>query len=464
MPATRRLIIDLVRRTWITYAIAGGFIFLQQLVVAGARADGVVLRNAPDTLRWSLTAFWFLAFFPAMSLDNREITLLPVSRRELWIVRWRLAVVAPVVLMPLVLGAAMLTVGSDLGLERLPAVVLYCALYGGCSMALSAAFPLVPATEPGAITRVLIRFICIPLGGAAAPFYFAKYLPKTLGDLNGPALAFIVAAAGVTVASYFYQPEIIERSSPPRMPSGTERLTKKSRLLDYLPGNLLTGLPRLFWVHAREIAFFAPAGFLMIWFIEATTQGGTSNSARHLFHRLQLLPFDVDYAFDGRRGFNVMIWVFIGMGHKISEIMQRARALRILPMSALTLSLVFSAMSVTTTAVVWLWLIGIHAVVAGGFPQTLRLDIFLIFSGALIITRAIELAIPKFAGQLVGMLIFMPLVFLSTFIFTSPNVAMIVAGLACAVGGTVLQYWLLRRRQKIYQFKPPTFFGRPMPS
>lgn len=445
--------------------MAGALIFLMNLITSHSRADGVVLHNPPDLLAWSLTATWFLAFLPAMVLDGREIAQLPMSRREMWIVRWTLAVVVTAALFGTAFGAASLLRGADIGIARVATVALYCGLYGGCYMAITAVFPLLVASEPGMMFRVLIRFIAIPLGGAALPFSFAKHLPDVLSDAASPVTGFLIAAAGVTVAGYFNRPGIIERPSPPRLHSRGGAVLPKSKLLDYLPGNVLTGLPRWFWVHAREVVLVTPVAFLTVWLLESATDGIKAGSTREMLHQLQLLPFDTASAFQGPRGFNVLIFIFIGIGFRSREIMHRVRALRVLPMTATTLSIVLTAQSVVTAAAAWAWLLAIHGAVVGSPPTTLRPDIFLVFAGGLTLLRAIELAFPgRFVGGLIGAVVFIPAVSLATMIFNSTQLSMIVVGALSLAAGVGLQVWLLRHRNKIYQFKPPTLFGRPMPS
>jgi hypothetical protein len=445
--------------------MAGALIFAMNLIQNGSWADGAALKNAPDLVAWSLTATWFLAFFPTMALDGREIAHLPISRRDMWIVRWYLAVFLTAVLFATAFGASGLLQRADIGASRAVTIAVYCALYGGCYMAITAVFPLLVASEPGQMFRVLLRFIAIPIVGAALPFSFARYLPSDLIDVGNPIAGCLIAAAGVTIVSYFYQPQIVERPSPPRPHRLNSTRMPKSKLLDYLPGNMLTGLHHWFWVHTREVVLVTPVAFLAVWFLESVTGGIKGNSAREMLHQLQLLPFDTDVVFDGPHGFNILIFIFIGSGFRSREIMHRVRALRVLPMTAAALSLVLASQSFITAVSAWAWLLTIHMVIVGTLPTTLRPDILLVLAGGLTLLRSIELAFPgRFAGQMIGAIVFIPSLALATTMFNATQNGMLAAGALSLFAGVGLQSWLLRRHHKSYQFKPPTFFGRPMPS
>ena len=158
-------------------------------------------------------------------LEAREIARLPVSRREIWIARWSLAVVVPPTAIAIGLAAGALMGHVSAGPDRFLLAMLYCCLYGGCYMAVSAAVPLTAFRTPGgwAVIRILIRMIVIR---SAACLWFGKYLPRTLHDLRGPTMSALVAAAGVTIASYFNHPPIMERPGRAHAKSGGRNTTQ----------------------------------------------------------------------------------------------------------------------------------------------------------------------------------------------------------------------------------------------
>lgn len=456
--------VDGVRRMWPMYAFAGIAIFLQIWVVSRAHADGVVLKSPADLFAWSLTACWMLAFMPA-ALDSREIALLPVSRREMWVARWWLAAVWPAILIAAVFVFGRLVFRSETTIEQIFTVAVYCSFYGGCYMAVTAVFPLTVMASDRSVTAALVRFFGIMIGGLALPFWFTQYLPREISGARNPVLGFIIAAAGLTLASYFNRPAIVERASAPKQRGRARTTETRAGFRDVLPGNSLTGLSRLFWVHARQIALLAPCAFATIWFIEVFTGNLRSGSMRDILHLLRLMPFDVDYTGDLTRGFNLMMFVFVSISDKPRDLMQRARALRVLPLTANRLALVFAALAVVEAAVIWLWLLGVHIALIGSLPNTLRPDIFAIFCGALAMTRSIEsLFQSSFAGRAVAAVLFLGPVLIATFLIKSPQLAMVIFGVAAFAGGVYLQAHLLRRRHKLYKFTPPTLFGRTLPS
>ena len=60
-------------------------------------ADGAT-PEISSVLATAMTISWLMGLTPETTLRQREIVQLPVSRRDLWVVRWWLAVAVPAVI------------------------------------------------------------------------------------------------------------------------------------------------------------------------------------------------------------------------------------------------------------------------------------------------------------------------------------------------------------------------------
>ena len=149
MSLIRRLVIDTARRLWSLYAIAAGMLFFLAWISNVSLRRSELLGTFDHLFGWSMASAWFLAASPVMLLEGREIVRLPISRREIWIARWWLAVVVPATAIAIGLGAGALMGHVSAGPERFVLAMVYCCLYAGCYMAVSAAIPLTSFRTPG---------------------------------------------------------------------------------------------------------------------------------------------------------------------------------------------------------------------------------------------------------------------------------------------------------------------------
>lgn len=378
MTSTRRLVVDTLRRHAAWYAAAAVLLAALSWIRGRAAAEGEALGSRGDLLAYSLTAAWFLAFLPALVLEAREITQLPISRRDHWIARWWLAVVAPSVGIAVAVGLGSLVGGTSLA----PLTPLFTVLYGGCFMALTAVFPLRVVAGAGLwpTIRILILVMGIPLGGAALPFWFAKYLPENINAINGPALGWIIAAAGMTVASYFNQPPIVERASRGSLSSSTS--AKPFR------GSRFVGLRLLFVKDARRAVI--TYGVLLLAGIAYWAIFGSTTLAAFLngFGALVFagLPSPAE-------GFPIVAIAFL-MGASDIGLAGDLRGLRALPVSAARLSGIITGTSVITAVALWLVLLAAHAITIGTSPVSLRPELFVGATGSLAFWTAIRIAVP----------------------------------------------------------------------
>jgi hypothetical protein len=453
---TLRLIRDVATRGRLAFAFGAAMLFVLTLL-----SESAMSRQTTFACLMMVSAYIAIGV-PMFLLNQREVAQLPASRLETWRVRTVVAVS-----FPLAIGlAAKLTALAFRRRSVWPtpadAVVssFIDVVFGLSLLGLAAAWPVGIAPLDTKNRRLSLMGLFAVALLYLSPLIFKTYIPRSWNQIDAAEAMFLGALSLLGVKGFVHSPGMTPRASPPRMSSGIRKTPMRS-----WPGDSVTGLTRLFMVHARQIALMAPMAFATIWFIQTFTEGTRSGSIRDLLHELQLMPFDVGYATNGKHGFNLLMFIFVAVGDKPRELMQRVRALRVMPMTANRLSLMFAGLALAEALVVWLWLIGIHVAIAGSVPATLRMDIFTIFCGALTLTRAIEsLFLSSFGGRLVGMVAFMVPVALVTMWLESAQTVMLIVGLASFGAGITLQAQVLRRRQKLYKFKPPTFFGRPFPS
>lgn len=431
------------------YAIAFAIILLLGVLANSSLTEGDVLWPPSHVLSWSLAAAWFMACSPAMLLDAREVNTLPISRRELWIVRWWLAVVAPSALLGLATSVASLAGSPAAGPDHTALVLIFCAGYGGCYMALTAAFPLAGAFRPGAwgVARLMIRLVVIPLGGAALPLWFAKYLPLQVSDINGPALSTTIAAIGVTIASYFHHPAITEhltRRINPSKPSAPARPFAHGRL---------SGMPFLLWKEVRRslLVYFAMllVGIAYWRVFETRTLVEFFNASGALI--FAGLPRGVNI------GFPVIVML---LGAGTSDIGQggEMRYLRALPMSARRLAAILVAGDVVATATLWIVLLIAHVIVVGTAPQSLRPELFVLVAGLLSIATIARLLVsgdPMMKG-FSGGVVMTPALFL--FHTSAQFDAAVKAGIFAGGSVVLIVSWLVITRtlcvsRRVYKFR-----------
>lgn len=453
---TSPLFSDVVVRGRLAYLFGAGVILALTSIYATFMSPQTTL-----ALSAMLSAYLGLGV-PLFLLGQREIAQLPVSRLELWRIRVIAAITFPFAVgLPMKLVAIALR--SQPGWPTPASAMLSSlidALYCLSLMGLAAVWPVDIVPYDPKHRRLGLAGMAAFLLLFTLPLVFKSALPLSWNAIGPGAAFFMTVLALLAAPALLYRPRAMARPSRQRLPSGIKKKASPA-----WPGGGLTGLSRLFWVHARQIALLAPCAFTMVWFVESFTEGVRPGSIRDVLHGLQLMPFDADYAFTGKHGFNVLLFIVVGIGDMPRALMQRVRAMRVLPMTATRLSLVFAGLAAAEATVIWLWLLGIHIAITGGLPPTLRLDIFLIFCGALACTRAFEsLFLSSFAGRIVGVVTFMTPVLIATMMIKSPQIGMVVVGFLTLAGGIVLQAQLLRRRHKLYKFKPPTLFGRELPS
>jgi hypothetical protein len=454
----RRIIVDTVRRLWTMYAIAGGALLFLGWITSRALADGVSLGSPADVPAWTMAMAWFLAFMPATVLEAREIARLPISRREMWIARWWLAVAVPAAVVAIGLAAVVAGFQYGVGTAQFALCLIYCALWGGSFMAVSAAFPMKPASDSGWRTnaRILFHIFVVMLGGAALPFSFVRYLPRDFAGIRGPMSSVLIAALGVTVASYFYYPPIRSRAGRVHWKSPAPRPAAWSGI-----GDGFTGIAFLCWKQTRRTATLIGIALTLgvsYWLIfERTT------SAVDFFRSGYVLPFVNLPAH--RFGFPIGFLIFASVSDL--DLIGDLRRLRCLPLSGSEVAALLTSTGPLFAAVLWICLLGVQTLVVGAFPATLRPDLFLTVAGGIALSQTIRMMVPA-NGMVKAMLggictapafLAFPLAYHS--LAWTPTLLIMAAGLIALALSFLINRWSIRNNNRIYKREASTLLFLP---
>ncbi len=459
-PFSRRLFIDTIRRAWLMYAMA----FLSVLGVSAVRSkaalDGVDLGVGGDAVAWSLAATWFVAFVPMVILEQREIARLPVSRREFWIVRCWLSAIIPAAMSAVMLSlAALVSPTTALDSSVVVLATCYSFLYGGCFLAVTIFTGplLIGATGFWGVTRVLIYVFGFLLGGAVWPFVFTKYLPHTFAEFGGPTRSVLIAAAGITIATFFYQPRIVTRASRPTFKRNPAASPVRRGALDRL-----TGLRFLFWKEARQPLAFVGGTLLMSIAYWRAFEPGTS--AFEFFSAGKALLFAPAVP-RAHEAFPVLLMLLITGAAPDGDLIRDMRRMRALPLSTSQLAALVTSMGLLFAVLLWVCLLAVHAVVVGTWPVTLRPDLFMLIAGAIAMTTTVRLALPG-SGivKAVGAGLFMGPTFAFQIVYGPPGAALriirIAIGALALFASFLINTWSMRNSARMY--KPQgiaTLFG-----
>jgi len=165
MTVVRRVAVDVARRTWWIYAVTTGVICINGLL-ASRDFDGEQIRSMPNLIAWALAASWFLAAAPMPLMETRELTMLPVSRRQFWIARWWLSVTGPAATLAVAVGVGAVVPGAGFGLGETLMVISLGVLYAGCFTALNTVVGLPVKAGPSRRRTIgaVFYFLVIPMG------------------------------------------------------------------------------------------------------------------------------------------------------------------------------------------------------------------------------------------------------------------------------------------------------------
>jgi hypothetical protein len=165
---TLRIVLDYLRRHWSMYVVAA---FPVSVFWIGA-AEAVPLSRQLIVAVTLIVAGVIGPAMAAVRFPQREVRLLPVSRRELWLARWLVSVVVPSLwtLVPLVAGCWLATLRlrfGPVGRDTLILAPICVFLYLGVLMAAHGLIDI--GREPGGRSRPGATWRAYRLGLGAMP-------------------------------------------------------------------------------------------------------------------------------------------------------------------------------------------------------------------------------------------------------------------------------------------------------
>jgi hypothetical protein len=342
----------------------------------------------------------------------REMRILPVTNRELWLSTWMVAVVAgPAFLVITALLAATIMLAatghSPISAETIVLFALYAFLYCG---ALLPAGPLMGYSIGYASVRKprwlwIAISTMLPLafiGGLGFPWLFARLLPLSFDQFSIPTASVLVIGLLLTASGWAWTPQRggstrAEQSSSHR---GSAAAGTPERLADRF-----TGLARIYVSHAAvtlAVSGLVAGGFVAYWAYARREETLVS------FMQLTgLLPFmtSAPLVNDGLGEFTILAAVMLVAGSGIWH--PFAKQLKVMPLTVVELNALFVTTPLITWALIWLVLLAVHVTVAGTVPPTLRLEMFMFAAGATAFGHMLALrfkragmAFPWFVGPL----------------------------------------------------------------
>lgn len=391
---TEHLLRDSLRRSRGTWALAGfGVTIAWALVSVG------FVRVTTGLTASLIAAFALGPVTSLMSVMAREIRYLPATSRDVWVAAWLLsAVFAPLFLAAV--QAAGLSIGIAFGhpqpgaLPSLTFVALCTVAYGGVLLPLS---PLMGFLWHAAAERrprwlwtsLATLTLIAYLGALVVPWAASSLLPASFADLEWWSTLVLAAGLVAAAATYRWTPQrfgaagreatFTNRPAAPasRAHSSAEPVV---RSMDRLTGVRRLLLPSLGGTFGWALIAVACAAVYAVRF-------NAPMSVYETFAAWGLLPFSAaGLSPKAIMGTAMIAPVFaIGAGHVWSG---HRRHLRVLPLSVAETARLFLVTIALEWIVVWTVLLGIHLLVVGHGPQSLRPELFAYLYGVTAVLAA----------------------------------------------------------------------------
>lgn len=382
----RRLVRDAFVRSREEYSIV--FVFLALVWMWGEL--GTASRSLAMVA--TLCSVAFLGPMLAFSrLAPKEVLLLPVSRRELWMARWFVAlVVAPCcVVVAQCLGVSLVWLGRG-GPVDLPGIALTatCAYaYAGALMCLLPASDLLRRMAVVRDTRGLGSTLHIGVviafgGGGLWPVLFYDRLPTVWADVYGGFALALFAGVALALAAAAYRPAIRAHVVSLANAPASEHASRPIPMLD----DRFTSLPKLAWLEVTRTG--AGLAFMLLivagGFVALDVLRGAAVDSADSLRDLGLLPFD-----GGLRGGILALFVGtvtlgirdVDMAPRQADLLRASlRHWRTLPMSRDSLAGLLMARRLLGWLLLWAMLLAIQFV-AFGPPASVRADVLACFAG-----------------------------------------------------------------------------------
>jgi hypothetical protein len=381
---------DYVRRSKDELTLGGVFIALMWFFVAVESAT--VSPALGLTLAAAALAGPFLAFG---RMAPREVLLLPVSRRQIWLARMCVASAVATLWAAAAQLAGLVAAMPfrDAFAPKLSIVLLTAAcvfLYTGAMMGLLPLLALAPRGRSVlARTTIGLLFTVVTLvfaSGIIWPILLRSWLPVEWTNLRGPAGVIVLAAAALTAWSWSFSPPIAPHAAPPvwsRAPAAGRRGTRRTLFDDRL-----RGVPKLLW-WAGARSFINVAALVLVlgcigWPVAVLMPPVESFTTFMI--EFELLPFSAaqpagDVAILFLLGFFTLEVLDTGLTPPKQDLLRALiRHLRTLPLSTIAVVGIVVGRRILGWLSVWLCLLIVQAATFGP-PDTLRLPVFVALAG-----------------------------------------------------------------------------------
>ena len=428
------------------------------------------LEAAPPSLALGLSlaaaalAGPFLAFG---RMAPREVLLLPVSRRQIWLARM---CVASAVAMPWAAAAQLAGLVAampfrDAFAPKLSIVLLTAAcvfLYTGAMMGLLPLLALAPRGRSVlARTTIGLLFTVVTLlfaSGIIWPILLRSWLPVEWTDLRGPAGVIVLAAAALTAWSWSFSPPIAPHAAPPvwsRAPAAGRRGVRRTLFDDRL-----RGVPKLLWrAGAGSLANVAALVLVLgcIRWAAAVLMPPVESFTSSMIE-FGLLPFSAaqpagNVAFLFLLGFLALEVLDTGLTPPKQDLLRALiRHLRTLPLSTIEVVGIVVGRRILGWLSVWLCLLIVQAATFGP-PDTLRLPVFVALAGIDALVHAWKLRWRKtqWEALILAFFVYGALVVSLKSVLTLSGPLLVAFGaLSFLMAAALLQHALIRHRG-IYQ-------------
>ena len=384
---TRHLMFDALWRSRKAWLWVGACVVIAWTLVA------VALVSAKAGVAASLIGVFVLGPMVSMtSMVGREARYFPVTSRDVWLVTWLLSTLVATVYVT-ALQVAGMAIGLAAGFSQpvewtsLILVALCAFAYGGTLLPVG---PLIGYTTHAASERrptwfwagLAALMFLVYSGGLVLPWAAWAVLPSSFSELTWLSGAALMIGIGTAFGAVNWTPQrfgglarLGERATPQTRRTPGKRATVKqgTGARDRLTGVARLLVPTLLGVFVVAVA--AVAGFALCVQVFMATP-----SLYQTFASFGLLPFSA-------AGFSPKAIVGTAMFAPFFALAagwvwdEHTRHLRVLPLSAVAVTRLMLASTLLAWAVLWVVLLGVHVVVLGFGPSTLRPELFLYLSG-----------------------------------------------------------------------------------
>jgi hypothetical protein len=340
--------------------------------------------SARFALALSLAVAFIAALLSVAFVGQREVRVLPVTNRDLWVTSWILsAVVVPVAITAVqslaVAAVRMFTGSSAVSTDALWLASLYCFAYAGALLPLGPVMGYagnnIGSRRPRWLWIGLTTVsILLMVGALGLPFYFTKFLPLSIDQVSAGTIVAVAGCLAIAGLSFFWTPR---RGGVPRV-AGTASSEPRSQTGSqprFVDG--LTGVSRFAWPYVTVVLLVVSgilAAFIAYWVMFDSTV-----PLRTFLAGNALLIFETGFLPRTDPG-SMWVTVAIATIATSSPWKSLVRPLKVLPIATHQLNALVLLTPFVQWASIWLVLLATHLAVVGSLPGTLRPDVF-VFAG-----------------------------------------------------------------------------------